>query len=99
MLSPDEVRFLAVLVQKGQLDKADAEQALAACARGAPDTTVEQLLARLGVMTVDKVRFLRSTGGEDVPAVPGYAYLSKAAVGGTSVVMRAREQKTGRDVA
>ncbi|MBK6939838.1 MAG: serine/threonine protein kinase [Planctomycetes bacterium] len=99
MLSPDEVRFLAVLVQRGHLGKSEAEQALAACSHGGTGETVEQLMTRLGLMSAEQVRFLRTTGGEDVPVVPGFTYLSKAGVGGTSVVMRAREDKTGREVA
>jgi serine/threonine-protein kinase len=100
MLSKDEVRFLAVLVQKGHLRKEDAEALLRDAQGGAAGaTTLDELVARRGLIDPRKLAFLRSTHGEDVPAVPGYRYVQRAGVGGTAVVLEAVEEKTGRPVA
>lgn len=100
MLSQDEVRFLAVLVQKGHLDREAAARVLAASQdpRHA-NASLEQLVGGLNLLPEGRFRFLATTGGEDVPPVPGYDYVDYAGFGGTSTVFHARERKTGRDVA
>ena len=100
MINQDDVRFLAVLVQKGHLEKSGAEKVLAAAQdpRHA-DASLERLVVGLKLLPADRFAFLKTTGGEDVPALPGFDYLDCAGVGGTSVVFHGREKKTGRDVA
>ncbi|MFH0947062.1 MAG: protein kinase, partial [Planctomycetota bacterium] len=92
MLNADEVRFLAILVQKGHLPKAAAERVLAAAAGGGhlPD-----LLGQLGLMDAGRYAYLIGTGGEDVPPVPGYEYQGQAGFGGTSVVFKGVKRATG----
>ena len=96
MLDQAEVRFLAVLVQKGQLQKTAAEQVFAAASKGG---RLDDLLDRLGLMDAERVAYLRSTGGEDVPPVPGHDYLGQAGFGGTSVVFKGRQRSNGKLVA
>lgn len=96
MLNPDEVRFLAILVQKGHLPKAAAEKVFSAASGGGD---LSQLLAQLGLMDAERVAYLRSTGGEDVPPVPGYEYQGQAGFGGTSVVFKAAKRSTGEPAA
>ncbi len=100
MLSQDEVRFLAVLVQKGHLDREAAAKVMGTSQdpRHA-NASLERLVTGLKLLTPERFRFLESTGGEDVPPVPGYDYVAYAGFGGTSVVFHGRERKTGRDVA
>ena len=100
MLNQDDVRFLAVLVQKGHIEKSGAEKLLGAAQdpRHA-NASIEQLITGLKLLPTERVEFLRKTGGEDVPVLPGFDYLECAGTGGTSVVFHGRERKTGRDVA
>lgn len=100
MLSQDEVRFLAVLVQKGRLDKEAATKVLGASQDPRyAGASLERLVTGLELLSAERLAFLRTTGGEDAPFVPGYEYVGYAGFGGTSVVFHAREKKTGRDVA
>ncbi len=96
MLSPDEVKFLAILVQKGHVQKSAAEKVLQASAGGG---SLAELLVRLHLLESERIDFLRHTGGEDVPAIPGYEYVAYAGFGGTALVFEGREKASGRAVA
>ncbi len=96
-LSSDDLRFLAVLVQKGHLPKENAEKLLALAAQR-PGTALDDLMIRAGFQK-ERVDFLRATGGEDVPSIPGYTYLERIGFGGTAVVFKGRENSSGREVA
>ncbi|MBI4878219.1 MAG: serine/threonine protein kinase [Planctomycetes bacterium] len=96
MLSQDEVKFLAILVQKGHVQKPAAEKVLQASTGGG---SLAELLVRLGLLERERVDFLRRTGGEDVPAIPGYEYVAYAGFGGTALVFEGREKSSGRAVA
>ncbi len=98
MPTQDEVRFLAVLVQKGQIPKSAAEQVLGVAQKN-PGVTLDRILVGLKILTPERIQFLKTTGGEDVPVLPGYDYVESAGFGGTSLVFHGREKKTGRDVA
>lgn len=95
MLSPDEVRFLGLLVHKGHIAKELGEKVFAAAQTEPLDTA----LATIGGLAPERIDFLRRTGAEDVPRVPGFEPEGLAGVGGTSVVLKAREIKSGRRVA
>lgn len=95
MLSPEDVRFLGVLVHKGHLAKDLAEGVFKAASAG----SLENALADVAGMTTERVAFLRRCGGEDVPEIPGMDIDSLAGVGGTAVVVKAVDRKSGRSVA
>src|SRR5947207_12853987 len=89
MLKPDEVKFLALLVQKEKLEKSVAEKLFADLSLGKSNRTLDQALLDLQLFSPERLQFFHATGCEDVPGVPGYSYVAKAGVGGTSVVMKA----------
>jgi eukaryotic-like serine/threonine-protein kinase len=99
MLKPDEVKFLAVLVQRGHLDKGAAEQLFGELSASKLPKTLDQALLERGHFAADKLAFLKATGGEDVPIVPGFAYIARAGFGGTAVVFKGIEKATQRKVA
>jgi len=95
--SSEELRFFAVLVHRGLLGKDDAERLFARSretGRSLIESAVEQ-----GLFTRERLERLHQLEGEDAPALPGYEYLGIAGRGGTALVIHAREQKTGKDVA
>lgn len=95
MLSPEDVRFLGLLVHKGHLAKDLAERVFKSASTG----TLERALVDEAGMAAERVAFLRRCGGEDVPAVPGMEIEALAGVGGTAVVVKATDKKSGRPVA
>lgn len=102
MLTSDEVKFLAILVQKGRLPKEAAEKVLVAdrsTRSGEGGRGLDQLLVGLGLLSEAQLAFLKRTGGENVPLIPGYEYQSSAGFGGTSLVFRGVEKSSGRQVA
>jgi len=98
MLSSDDVRFLAVLVQQGHLRKESAEAVLKNAQAG-DGSSLDELVEHAGLMDAARLAFLRSTDGEDVPAIPGFRYVRRAGFGGTAVVLEAIDERSGRPVA
>ena len=95
--SPDDLKLLAQLVHRGQLDRAGAESLVSEMQkrrRGLLDVAVAS-----GRFTRERVEFLRAVEGEDVPELPGYDALGVAGRGGTAVVVHARDKKSARAVA
>ena len=96
-MSPkEEAQFLALLVHRGHLTRADAERLLPALkAGGALDALLQDTL---GWEERKVVRLRRTRGGEE-PEIPGYEFLGRVGVGGTADVFRARDQKSGKTLA
>lgn len=99
MLKPDEIKFLATLVQKGHLEKSVAERIFAQMSAPGAPRTLDAALVDGGFFSPERLAFLRVTGAEDVPGIPGYSYIARAGFGGTSVVFKAIEKANGRTVA
>jgi len=93
--SPD-VQFLALLVHRGHLDRAQAEPLLADLKQGA---SLDALLADHLGWDTDKIARLRRTNAGEVPEIPGYEIRGRLGSGGTADVFRALEKKTGRVLA
>jgi len=94
---PADVKLLAQLVHRGQLDRAAAEALVAAMQKSG--RRLFDVAVATGRFTKERVEFLRAVEGEDVPELPGYDALDVAGRGGTAVVVHARDKKSGRDVA
>jgi serine/threonine-protein kinase len=91
-----EIQYLAILVHRGHVERAEAERLLLALQRG--DALDDLLVAELG-WDPRKVRKLRRTRGGEIPEIPGFTILGKLGTGGTADVFRAREAKANRVVA
>ena len=91
----EEMRFLAALVHRGQVAAAEA-QALAPRVQAG-----EPLDALLGELDKDEewIARMRRTRAGEIPEIPGYEIKERLGVGGTAVVWKAREKKTGRSLA
>ena len=92
-----DLKLLAQLVHRGALDRATAE-ALLREAQATRRKPLDVAVAK-GCFTRERLEFLRRVEGEDVPELPGLEMVGIAGRGGTAVVLRARERKSGRDVA
>jgi len=92
-----DLKLLAQLVHRGALDRATAE-ALLREAQSTRRKPLELAVAK-GCFTRERLEFLRRVEGEDVPELPGFDMVGVAGRGGTAIVLRARERKSGRDVA
>jgi serine/threonine-protein kinase len=92
-----DVEFLALLVHRGRLDRAQAESLMTRMQRdgAALDLLLESELG----WTAEKVEGLRRTKAGEVPEIPGYEILQELGHGGTADVYRARERKSGRTLA
>ena len=96
-MSPQEdARFLALLVHRGHLERADAEALLPALKDGQP--LDELLVSKVGWEEKKVARMRRTSAGEE-PEIPGYEILGRLGLGGTAEVFSAREKKTGRTMA
>lgn len=96
MGSKEDLQFLALLVHRGHLERADAEPLLASLKDGAE--LDELLVKRLGWEAARVAKMRRTRAGEE-PEVPGFEFLGRLGVGGTADVFRVREKKTGRSLA
>ena len=97
MAETDDLKLLALLVHRGQLERAAAEKLFAesrSTGRRPLDLAVSQ-----GLFSRERLDFLRRMEGEDVPELPGFDLIAIAGRGGTAVVVQAQEKKTGRDFA
>lgn len=92
----EDVRFLAVLVHRGHVQRERAEELLPRLQAG--EELDELLQAELG-MAPEEVARLRRTRGGEIPEIPGYDILGSAGSGGTADVFRALEKKTGQVIA
>src|SRR5262245_20969473 len=102
-MKPDpstEARLLGKLALRGVLPQA-AVAALFAEARALRDAGQEPSLAVLAIKRglIDKDRLLRyfHTDGDDVPELPGYAYVAKLGEGGTADVYRVKRSDGGTE--
>ncbi len=96
MSSEDDFKFLVKLVHHGHLEREQAEPLLALLKAGTP---LPELLLTLPGWDEERVdRMIRTDAGER-PEVTGHEVLASLGVGGTARVFRAREKKTGRQVA
>ncbi|MBL6755725.1 MAG: serine/threonine protein kinase [Planctomycetes bacterium] len=96
MSSEDDFRFLVKLVHHGHLEREQAEPLLARLKDG---VALPELLLSLPGWDEERVdRMIRTDAGER-PEVTGHEVLASLGVGGTARVFRAREKKTGRQVA
>jgi serine/threonine protein kinase len=91
-----DTEFLALLVHRGSLARADAERLLPELSRGAALDGL--LVERLG-WSRDQVSRLRRTRAGEVPEIPGYEIRGSLGRGGTAEVFRALEKETGRMLA
>jgi serine/threonine-protein kinase len=94
----EDLKLLALLVHRGQLDRASAEPLLreSQAARRSPlDLAVER-----GLFTRERLDHLRRVEAEDVPDLShGFEVLGVAGRGGQAVVLHAKERKSGRELA
>lgn len=85
----DDVRFLAMLVHRGHLDRTQAEAFVPALRSGG---TLDDLLVRAG-WSDEKIARLRRTQAGLIPEIPGYEIVEHVGTGGTSDVFRARDKR------
>ncbi len=93
----NDMEFLALLVHRVQLTKAQAEFLVARMKRDGSDLDA-LLVSDLG-WTAERVERLRRTRAGEIPEIPGYEILGTLGHGGTADVFRAREKKTGKTLA
>ena len=89
MSGQEDVRFLAVLVHRGHVDRSAAEQLVPLVQSG---HDLDQLLVEKLGLSEETVRRLRRTRGGEIPEIPGYEILGNAGSGGTADVFRALEK-------
>jgi len=97
MSETEDLKLLALLVHRGQLERGAAESLLAE-AKAARTRPLDLAVAK-GLFTRDRLALLRRMEGEEVPELPGLDLLAIAGRGGTAVVVRAKERKSGRELA
>jgi serine/threonine-protein kinase len=93
----DDLKLLAQLVHRGQLDRAGAESLVAEIQKSG--RRLLDVAVATGRFTRERVEFLRAVEGEDVPELPGHDALGIAGRGGTAIVLHAKDKKSGREVA
>lgn len=96
MTGSDDTRFLALLVHRGLVSRAEAEALLPLLKGGEPLDGL--LAARLGWTAAEIARLRRTNAGE-IPEIPGYDVIAKLGTGGTADVFRTLDKKSGRIVA
>ncbi len=92
----EDLRFLAVLVHRGHLQREQAEGLVPLIQSGQELDVL--LVERLG-LDEGTVRKWRRTRGGEIPEIPGYQILGNVGSGGTADVFRALEAKTQRVLA
>ena len=92
----DDFNFLALLVHRGYLEKFQAEALIPALQSG---IGLDELLHKRMDWSEAKIAKLRRTRAGEDPEIPGYEIHGRLGVGGTADVFRARERKTGRNMA
>ena len=95
-MSANDTQFLALLVHRGHLARAQAESLLGELREG---VALDRLLGERVGWSTDEIARLRRTRAGEVPEIPGYEILGTLGSGGTSDVFRAREKKTDRILA
>jgi serine/threonine-protein kinase len=95
------MKFFALLVHKGHLRQEDALRLLKQHEEESKrrHVSLADVAVAMGLIERSRLEHLRRVGGENIPEIPGLDIISKVGVGGTSVVFRAREKKSGREVA
>ncbi len=96
MPTTEDVQFLALLVHRGHMERADAEQLLPHLRAGRP---LDPLLVSMLGWDEKKVKQLRRTRGGEHPEIPGFEIVGRIGTGGTADVFRATEKQTGLAIA
>ncbi len=96
MPTQEDVQFLALLVHRGHLERAEAERLLPHLKAGA---ALDPLLAAMLGWNEQRVKKLRRTRGGEEPEIPGMEVMGRIGVGGTAEVFRAVDEQTGRTLA
>ncbi len=95
-MDPEEMKFLALLVHRGHLERGDAEKILPRLQEG---DQLDALLEEVVGWEPDFVDKMRRTRGGEIPEIPGYEVLGSLGSGGTADVFRVREKRTARPLA
>ena len=97
-----EARLFGKLAMRGVLSREAVGElfaaAKAAAAQGQP-VGLSSLALRRGLIDKERLLLYFHTDGDEVPALPGYAYVSKLGEGGTARVYRVRKAADGGDEA
>jgi serine/threonine-protein kinase len=95
------MKFFALLVHKGQLRQEDVLRCLKQHEEESKrrHVSLTDVAVAMGLIDRSRLEHLRRVGGENIPEIPGLDIIAKVGVGGTSMVFRAREKKSGREVA
>jgi len=96
MSAAEDVRFLALLVHRGHLDRSEAQRLMPRLQGG---EGLDELLETAVGWEARKVQKMRRTSAGEEPEIPGYEVLGRLGTGGTADVFRAREASTGRSLA
>jgi serine/threonine-protein kinase len=96
MSTRDDLQFLALLVHRGHLSRAEAEPLLASLKAGADLDDV--LVSEIGWDEATVGRMRRTRGGE-IPEIPGFEVLGSLGTGGTADVFKARDKRKNRMLA
>jgi serine/threonine-protein kinase len=97
MTVSSDVEFLALLVHRGRLDRAQAELLMERMRKHGEQ--LDALLESEIGWSAAKVEDLRRTRAGEIPEIPGCRILQALGHGGTADVFRAREIKSGRVLA
>jgi serine/threonine-protein kinase len=92
-MSKEDLDFLAILVHRGHVERAQADRLLVGLKNGGD---LDSLLASELGWSEAQVAKLRRTRGGEMPEIPGFEVHGKAGSGGTSDVFRVLEKKTKR---
>ncbi|MFT7677509.1 MAG: serine/threonine protein kinase [Planctomycetota bacterium] len=96
-MSPsDDVKFLALLVHRGYLDRSEAEPMIGALKHG---ESLDWLLLTGPGWDQERVDQLRKTSAGERPRIPGFEILGQLGAGGTAEVFKARDKKSGKALA
>jgi eukaryotic-like serine/threonine-protein kinase len=92
----EELQYLALLVHRGHLSRAEAQALLPRVQSG---EGLDDLLENELGWDARLVKKLRRTRAGEIPEIPGYTVLGKLGTGGTAEVFRVRELESGRVLA